>query len=152
MSTQPEGRSSTERWRGDPGYNNRGPYRQQPYDANNQHQNTTNNGHNASGVPRGRYTGLGGGDEQLSNGNLSDSSAGGRHGRERDRSGSQKMPTRERSKADGNQGPKRICGRCGEPLLGQFVRAMGGMFHLECFMCRVSHTESSSPCLDLMTT
>ncbi|KAI4104484.1 MAG: hypothetical protein L6R37_003227 [Teloschistes peruensis] len=41
-----------------------------------------------------------------------------------------------RSPTNGSNGAKRICDRCGEPLLGQFVRAMGGMFHLECFMCR----------------
>ncbi len=141
MSTQPEGRPSTERWRADSSYNSRGPYRQQQHDANNQNHHNTNNGHNASGVPRTRFAGPGPGDEQLSNGNLSDSSAGGRHGRDQDRGVTQKLPIRERSRTNGNQGPKRICGKCGEPLLGQFVRAMGGMFHLECFMCRVSHTE-----------
>ncbi|KAF9699417.1 hypothetical protein EKO04_002619 [Ascochyta lentis] len=34
--------------------------------------------------------------------------------------------------------PKRagkICGKCGEGLTGQFVRALGGTFHLECFTC-----------------
>ncbi|KAL8660947.1 MAG: hypothetical protein Q9202_006071 [Teloschistes flavicans] len=46
------------------------------------------------------------------------------------------MPVRERSRTNGSNGAKRICDRCGESLLGQFVRAMGGMFHLECFMCR----------------
>ena len=36
--------------------------------------------------------------------------------------------------------PKRsgkICGKCGEGLTGQFVRALGGTFHLECFTCHV---------------
>ncbi|KAF1937429.1 RhoGAP-domain-containing protein [Clathrospora elynae] len=34
--------------------------------------------------------------------------------------------------------PKRtgkICGKCGEGLTGQFVRALGDTFHLECFTC-----------------
>ncbi|KAH6638395.1 hypothetical protein C7974DRAFT_423274 [Boeremia exigua] len=34
--------------------------------------------------------------------------------------------------------PKRsgkICGKCGEGLTGQFVRALGGTYHLECFTC-----------------
>lgn len=31
----------------------------------------------------------------------------------------------------------RVCKKCGEPLMGQFVRALGGTFHLECFKCRV---------------
>lgn len=36
--------------------------------------------------------------------------------------------------------PKRtgkICGKCGEGLTGQFVRALGGTYHLECFTCYV---------------
>ena len=40
--------------------------------------------------------------------------------------------------------PKRsgkICGKCGEGLTGQFVRALGDTFHLECFTC---HVRSSS--------
>ena len=32
----------------------------------------------------------------------------------------------------------RICKKCGEPLTGQFVRALGATFHLECFKCEVS--------------
>jgi hypothetical protein len=38
--------------------------------------------------------------------------------------------------------PKRsgkICGKCGEGLTGQFVRALGDTFHLECFTCHVRH-------------
>lgn len=37
--------------------------------------------------------------------------------------------------------PKRtgkICGKCGEGLTGQFVRALGDTYHLECFTCHVS--------------
>ncbi|KAI9829890.1 MAG: hypothetical protein M1826_005312 [Phylliscum demangeonii] len=30
----------------------------------------------------------------------------------------------------------RLCKKCHEPLLGQFVRALGGTYHLECFKCR----------------
>jgi hypothetical protein len=32
----------------------------------------------------------------------------------------------------------KICGKCGEGLTGQFVRALGDTFHLECFTCHVS--------------
>lgn len=32
----------------------------------------------------------------------------------------------------------RICRKCDEPLLGQFVRALGATYHLECFQCHVS--------------
>lgn len=34
-------------------------------------------------------------------------------------------------------GTSRICKKCGESLTGQFVRALGGTFHLECFRCEV---------------
>lgn len=35
----------------------------------------------------------------------------------------------------------RVCKKCGEPLVGQFVRALGATFHLECFRCEVSREE-----------
>lgn len=31
-----------------------------------------------------------------------------------------------------------MCKKCGEALTGQFVRALDGTFHLDCFRCRVS--------------
>lgn len=34
-------------------------------------------------------------------------------------------------------GQIRTCKKCGEPLTGQFVRALDGTFHLDCFKCRV---------------
>ncbi|CAG8900543.1 unnamed protein product [Penicillium salamii] len=47
---------------------------------------------------------------------------------------------RDRSRVHGRQnkspgGSSRLCQKCGEPLTGQFVRALGGTFHLECFKC-----------------
>jgi hypothetical protein len=30
-----------------------------------------------------------------------------------------------------------VCGACGKPVKGQFVRAMNKVFHLDCFRCRV---------------
>lgn len=52
---------------------------------------------------------------------------------------------RDRSRTNGGVGAKssgtmRTCGKCGEPLTGQFVRALGGTFHLDCFKCRVCRT------------
>lgn len=32
----------------------------------------------------------------------------------------------------------RICQKCGNVLTGQFVRALGGTYHLDCFKCRVN--------------
>ena len=34
-------------------------------------------------------------------------------------------------------GQQRICGKCQRHLTGQFVRALGDTFHLECFTCNV---------------
>lgn len=34
-------------------------------------------------------------------------------------------------------GQVRICKKCGEQLTGQFVRALDGTFHLDCFRCKV---------------
>lgn len=50
---------------------------------------------------------------------------------------------RDRSRTNGRShnkspGSSRICQKCNEPLTGQFVRALGGTFHLECFKCEVS--------------
>lgn len=36
------------------------------------------------------------------------------------------------------QSTSRICGKCGLGLTGQFVRALGDTYHLECFTCHVS--------------
>ena len=48
---------------------------------------------------------------------------------------------RDRSRQEGDGGKsssQRVCLKCNQPLTGQFVRAIGGTFHLECFKCRVS--------------
>ena len=31
------------------------------------------------------------------------------------------------------------CGQCGQGVRGQFVRAMGKVYHLQCFRCKVGH-------------
>ena len=76
-----------------------------------------------------------------------------RNGRSRD--GIQNLPVRERSKTKGGpagvpsvnkplNGNSRICKKCGEALTGQFVRALGGTYHLECFLCQVRNRISYS--------
>lgn len=44
-----------------------------------------------------------------------------------------------KSQTNGQRRPSgsRICGKCGEPLQGQFVRALDNTFHLDCFTCHV---------------
>ncbi|PHH86725.1 hypothetical protein CDD83_9828 [Cordyceps sp. RAO-2017] len=52
---------------------------------------------------------------------------------------SRKSEERNRSRPRNGRnasGQTRICKRCGEPLTGQFVRALDGTFHLDCFKCQ----------------
>ncbi|KAK6336311.1 hypothetical protein TWF696_001873 [Orbilia brochopaga] len=62
-----------------------------------------------------------------------------------DRPPPQPQPSGSFSPTDGkSRGPssnkteptRRICKKCDQPLTGQFVRALGGTFHLDCFRCR----------------
>ncbi|KAI5370302.1 Putative Rho GTPase activation protein [Septoria linicola] len=45
--------------------------------------------------------------------------------------------SKERSKSSGRRpsGQQRMCGKCQRHLTGQFVRALGDTYHLECFTC-----------------
>lgn len=47
--------------------------------------------------------------------------------------------SKERSKSNGRRpsGQQRTCGKCQRHLTGQFVRALGDTYHLECFTCHV---------------
>ena len=78
-----------------------------------------------------------GGANGVSNGNLDVEgrySAEDRSGRSRDNELDAPGQSRSRSRP---ANAKRMCKKCGEPLTGQFVRALGGTFHLDCFKCRV---------------
>ena len=147
MSPQSEGRPSIDRRPGDGPYSNRGGYRQQQGldDSQYQQQNGRTNGYGQEDPSRQRLMGPPPGpiDTRSPNGSLPHSPADGRNGRSRDQT--QELPVRERSRNDGStgggkasHGAPRICKKCGEALTGQFVRALGGTFHLDCFRCRVS--------------
>ena len=51
------------------------------------------------------------------------------------------LTIREKPRTNSTTGTKtatsRKCKKCSESLTGQFVRALGGTFHLDCFKCRV---------------
>lgn len=49
----------------------------------------------------------------------------------------ERASSRSRTNRKGS-GQIRRCNKCGEPLQGQFVRALGGTYHLDCFKCKVS--------------
>ena len=73
----------------------------------------------------------------------SGSASGRERERDRNRDGdlSKTSGERNRSRTRNSRtasGQLRLCKKCGEPLTGQFVRALGGTFHLDCFRCRVS--------------
>ena len=44
---------------------------------------------------------------------------------------------RSQSTTEAKKSAQRTCKKCGEPLTGQFVRALDGTFHLDCFRCEV---------------
>ncbi|EKD20998.1 uncharacterized protein L3040_004617 [Drepanopeziza brunnea f. sp. 'multigermtubi'] len=72
---------------------------------------------------------------------LAASPSGSTNRRERDREGGPKRSgerNRSRTKPNGRTGSGqiRICKKCNEALTGQFVRALEGTFHLDCFRCQ----------------
>lgn len=86
----------------------------------------------------------------VSNGNSGDNtydsetrySTESRSGRAREKAVEKRSGDRSRSGTNGSGGHKssngqlRTCKKCGEGLTGQFVRALGGTFHLDCFKCQ----------------
>jgi hypothetical protein len=76
----------------------------------------------------------------VSDGKAPASPASSNHGKETDTP--RASGERDRMRAQGarkGSGQIRLCKKCGEPLTGQFVRALGGTFHLDCFKCKVGH-------------
>lgn len=65
------------------------------------------------------------------------------------RKSNERQRSRQRPSRSGS-GQTRICKKCGEQLTGQFVRALDGTFHLDCFKCRVTPpppSQTASPLL-----
>ncbi|KAK6584824.1 hypothetical protein PZA11_003048 [Diplocarpon coronariae] len=76
---------------------------------------------------------------------LAASPSGSASGRERNREGALAKTGEERQRSRTRRherngrtpsGQLRLCKKCGEPLTGQFVRALEGTWHLDCFRCR----------------
>ena len=58
--------------------------------------------------------------------------------RQRDPSSDVESRQRERPRKERRPSDKqRMCGKCQRQLTGQFVRALGDTYHLECFTCHV---------------
>ena len=143
MSLQSESRPSTDRRPRDSAYGSRVGYRQ-PGQEDNQYQHGGRaNGFGQAEIPKQRHVGPPTADQRSPNGSSPPSypPADGRSRRSTELP--RDLPVRERSRTNGTAGGKsahgtlRLCKKCGEPLTGQFVRALGGTFHLECFKCRV---------------
>lgn len=147
MSPQSEGRPSidarpTDRT-ADSGYASQWPPQHDPNENNaSTYPQTRGNGYDTPDVSQQRFIGVAAEDEQMSNGGFPASPVDRRNGREREQT--KNMTIREKSRGNGSAGQKnssatlRLCRKCDEPLTGQFVRALGGTFHLECFKCQVS--------------
>lgn len=146
MSPQAEDRPPTDRIPGAGGYSSQSGHQQPQIQPTSQPQNQAYsgraNGFGPANVGKQRSNGdPGAGSDRVPNGNLAAPSGEGRDARNRDVS--QNMPIRERSRTNGASGGRsgnsaqRICKKCDQPLTGQFVRALGGTYHLECFLCRV---------------
>jgi hypothetical protein len=68
-------------------------------------------------------------------------------GREQDqvKMAAQSQEKERQHSAGGKPGkPQRTCSACGENLTGQFVRALDGTFHLECFKCKVGREDPTT--------
>lgn len=166
MSPQSEGRPSTERPLRvqDSGNGPRTLPRQKVSESHNRHQSPGTNGRESSDLPKQRLVGVAAIDDETPNeplpplpiggrttsptGERTMSPVGGRNGREGELS--QEIAMRGISRTDGSAGgntsggTSRACSKCGEPLLGKYVRALNGTFHMECFMCRVSWQQTAN--------
>lgn len=142
MSSHAEPRASSDRNLREGNYDYHGGYPRHNYQPPNLPPNAAYagprpNGFGSVDAPRQR-NGSSAGAANPPNGNVpprSESRPG------RDRIQTQDVPIRERSQANAPPAGKsvsRICKKCDQPLTGQFVRALSGTFHLECFLCRVS--------------
>jgi hypothetical protein len=145
MNPQQGGRSSTDRRPGEGGHGPRGNNQQQALDSPSQAAPTSANGYDAMDAPRQRLLGPAVGESNFANGSLPPSPVDGRSGRSTETSQTLSYRDRSQSRSNGgagaktSSGSKRICKKCGELLTGQFVRALGGTFHLDCFRCRVGY-------------
>lgn len=146
MSPQSEGRPSTERPQHlqDSNYGSRALQRQRASDPNGRYSSHTTNGLESVDGPKQQLVGATEAHSDMSNGTSPLSPSDGQNGRNGPETEvSQENLARGRSRTDGNTagstsgGTPRMCTVCGEPLIGKYVRALKGTFHLECFMCRV---------------
>ena len=140
-----KGRPITDRRSGDLGLGPRVTHGQARYETSNQDSQTQANARASSDIPAGQFYGPAAKEDAISNGNPSPLPMNERNSRERERDSPLDIPIRERLRPNGEVGGKktngtaRACTKCGQYLTGQYVRALEGTFHLECFICHVSY-------------
>jgi ribosomal protein L32 len=148
MGPQPENRPlmNTHTRVGESNYNPRDALQQNP---------TENPNHNAPVTPGGGFDGLNTQrtrfqaplqeEGRMPNGDLASSPSGAPSGNDQNDGSPRRQDTDDLAVRGGpgqsSSGPAdrshRICKKCGDPLPRQFVRGLGGTFHLECFYCQV---------------
>ena len=138
MNSQPEGRRSTDRRIRDNEYQSRGSFRQQNSGPARQYSHGRSNGHNQADPSTQYLTERGPTVRQRSSDNVAPPNTEAEDKREAGHNASRK------SRGNGSTGGKtsaglKYCGTCGDTLTGQFVRALGGTYHLNCFRCRVCY-------------
>lgn len=145
MSSQPSGRGSGNTRSGPSNYSARDEPRQDQMDPHNQNSPGMGLRSDGGSVQNPRFQGLATDNANRSNTSLSASPVNGRGGQDQNNSRDLTIRANQRpTVGPGNSGgeqiktpAQRICKKCGESLSGQFVRALNGTFHLECFKCQV---------------
>ena len=121
------------------GYSAQDQSRQELMNSTNQAMNTST-GSNSNSQPQQQKSGVSShGGSGMSQGNIPGNSQN--IGGTRDSENPRDLAVREKPQPRGGGGKsssQRTCMKCNLPLTGQFVRAIGGTFHLECFKCQVN--------------
>lgn len=100
--------------------------------SNHNHNHSHSHNHNPGGLPHRFHEAAPPGNN--SNASLAPHTTQDRAQRSMDESDDGSKP-RSKSKGRRPSGQQKMCGKCHQPLLGQFVRALGDTYHLECFTC-----------------
>lgn len=137
MGSQLEGRASVDAQTSPTGYDTRDIHQLESNGSRGQY--TASGGSDLDNIgQRQRILGPVPEDGNVPDGGLPASPVNGRPSRDQERS--RDLPLREKPRTNSStegRKPQRICKKCGEPLTGQFVRALEGTFHLDCFRCQV---------------
>lgn len=94
--------------------------------------NSTNFSSSSSSHSQGSSSSRSRAGNNASSGMAGSSSSGGGGG------GQQQQQSSSNTTSSGHRKTSQLCAKCNQPMTGQFVRALGAVFHLDCFRCQVS--------------